>query len=201
MIYKDKETNDNGTHTRTHACTRAHMHTHARTHTLAHIFAGISPATTCWRWFCPPLRLIPVFLNSPFSILTKQILSHYFYALQALNVVKMYSVRYGSSGSSQYCSERGGRVPLSLYIHWTRREGTIVAVLYFYFMTLHSTDVKVNFPGKHIRFLTLGVKVKFFYFCHYYYIVHFINFSMPNRPQKPPFAMSVSGTILFKNLK
>ena len=50
----------------------------AHWHTLARIVAGISPATTCWRWFCPPLRLIPVCLNSSFPILTKQISSHYF---------------------------------------------------------------------------------------------------------------------------
>ena len=52
---------------------------HTRTHTLARIVAGISPEITCWPWFCPPLRLIPVCLNSPFPILTKPILSHYFY--------------------------------------------------------------------------------------------------------------------------
>ena len=105
MICEDKETNDN--------CARARAHTHI--HTLAPIVAGISPATTCWRWFYPPLRLIPVCLNSPFPMLTKQILSHYFQALQILNDVMLYSVRYGSSISSQYCSEREERVPLSLY--------------------------------------------------------------------------------------
>ena len=40
--------------------------------TLARIVAGISPATMCCRRFCPPLRSIPVWLNSPFPILTKQ---------------------------------------------------------------------------------------------------------------------------------
>ena len=48
----------------------------------------------------------------------------------------------------QYCSERGERVPLSLYISPTRRERTFVAVLYFHFMTLHSTDAEVNFSGQ-----------------------------------------------------
>ena len=32
----------------------------------------------------------------------------------------------------------------------------IVAVLYFHFITLHSTDAKVNFPGKSTRFLTFS---------------------------------------------
>ena len=40
---------------------------------------------------------------------------------------------------SQYCSERGERVPLSLYISRTRRERTFVAVLHFHFMTLFVT--------------------------------------------------------------
>ena len=33
-----------------------------------------------------------------------------------------------------------------------RRERTFVAVLHFHFMTLHSTDAKVNFSGKSTRF-------------------------------------------------
>ena len=52
----------------------------------------------------------------------------------------------------QYCSERGERVPLSLYISRTRRERTFVAVLHSHFMTLHSTDAKVNCSDKSTRF-------------------------------------------------
>ena len=52
----------------------------------------------------------------------------------------------------QYCSKRGERVPLSLYISRKRRERTFVAVLHFHFMTLHSTDAKVNFSGQRTRF-------------------------------------------------
>ena len=48
----------------------------------------------------------------------------------------------------QYCCERGERVPFSLYISQTRRERTFGAVLHFHFMTLDSTDAKVNFSGK-----------------------------------------------------
>ena len=44
----------------------------------------------------------------------------------------------------QYCSERGEKVPLSLYISRTRRERTFVAVHHFHFMTLSSADAKVN---------------------------------------------------------
>ena len=51
-----------------------------------------------------------------------------------------------------YCGERGERVPLLLYISRTRRERTFVAVLYFHFMTLHSTDAEVNFSGQSTRF-------------------------------------------------
>ena len=39
----------------------------------------------------------------------------------------------------QYCSERGERVPLSLYISRLRSERTFVAVLHFHFMTLFVT--------------------------------------------------------------
>ena len=53
----------------------------------------------------------------------------------------------------QYCNERGERLPLSLYISRTRRERTFVAVLHFHFMTLHSTDAKVNFSGKSTNFV------------------------------------------------
>ena len=52
----------------------------------------------------------------------------------------------------QCCSKRGERVPLSLYISRTRRERTFVAVLHFHYMTLYSTDAKVNFSGKSTRF-------------------------------------------------
>ena len=57
----------------------------------------------------------------------------------------------------QYCSERGKTVPLSLYISRTRRESTFVAVLYFPFMTLHSTDAEVNFSGQSTRFRFNGL--------------------------------------------
>ena len=40
----------------------------------------------------------------------------------------------------QYCSERGERVPSSLYFFRPRRERTFVAVLHFHFMTLFVTD-------------------------------------------------------------
>ena len=115
--------------------------------------------------------------------------------------MKLYSVRYGSSVSSQYCSERGERVSLSLYIPRTRREGTIVAVLYFHFMTLYSTDAKVNFPGKSTRLLTFSTnhrherKVILLSLLLLHSVLHFIIFSMPNRPRKPSFSMSVSGKI------
>ena len=57
--------------------------------------------------------------------------------------------------------------------------GTIVSVLYFHFMTLHSTGAKVNFPGKSTfaeGFLTLLINHRreskfaqgFFYFRYYY---------------------------------
>ena len=46
---------------------------HSMNSTLARIIAGISPATICCRWFCPSLRLIPVWLISSFPILTQQL--------------------------------------------------------------------------------------------------------------------------------
>ena len=113
--------------------------------------------------------------------------------------MKLYSVCYSSSVSSQYCSERGERVPLSLYILETRREGTIVIVLYFHFMTLQSTDARENFPRKSTRFLTFSTnhryesKVLLLSLLLIHSVLHFIIFSMPNRPRKPPFSMSMLG--------
>ena len=52
----------------------------------------------------------------------------------------------------QYCGERGERVLLSPYISRTRKERTFVVVLYFHFMTLHSTDAEVNCSGQSTRF-------------------------------------------------
>ena len=135
--------------------TTAHTHTH--THLLAHIVAGITPATTCWRWFCSPLRSIPVCLNSSFPILTKQILSHYISKLfkhwRSWSCI-LYAVVHRSVVRTAVNEGRGYRSPLSLYIPRTRREGTIVAVLHFHFVTPHSADAKVNFLGKSTRFLT-----------------------------------------------
>ena len=60
----------------------------------------------------------------------------------------------------RYCSQRGERVPLSLYIPRTRKEDTFVAVPYFHFMTLHFTDAKVNFPNGFLLFQPIkGAKV------------------------------------------
>ena len=97
--------------------------------------------------------------------------------------MKFYSIRYGSSVSTATAvnEQRVERVLLSLYIHWTRGEGTIVVVLYFHFMTLHSIDAKVNFPGESTfsqGFLTFSTNQRreskftqgFFYF-HYYYSI------------------------------
>ena len=107
-------------------------------------------------------------------------------------------------GQYQYCSERGDRVPLSLYIPRTRREGTIVAVLYFHFKTRHSTDAKVNFPGKGTLFLTFSInhrresKVHSLSLLLLHSVLHFIIFSMPNRPRKQPFSMSASGKNIYE---
>ena len=49
MICEDKKTNDNWK------------------------ISGISPATICCRWFCPPLHLTPVWLNYPFPIITQKL--------------------------------------------------------------------------------------------------------------------------------
>ena len=73
-----------------------------------------SPGTICCQWFCPPLHLIPVWLNSPFPIITKK-LSKIFSNTERR---KLCSVRNGSSVSSvsqvlQWT--RWERVPLSLY--------------------------------------------------------------------------------------
>ena len=78
---------------------------------------------------------------------------------------------------------------------------TIVAVLHFHFMTLHSTDAKVNFPGKSTRFLTFSTnhrresKVLLLSLLLLHRVLHFSIFSTPNRQRKPPFSMSVSGEI------
>ena len=79
--------------------------------------SGISPPTICCRWFCPHLHLIPVWLNSPFPIITKQ-LSKIFSNTERREVVFRTQWFIG-----QYCSEREGRgyrcrctsAPLSLY--------------------------------------------------------------------------------------
>ena len=66
-------------------------------------------------------------------------------------------------------------------------------------MTLHSTDAKVNFPGKSTRFLTFfkndkrESKVLLLLLLLLHSVLHFIIFSMPNRTRKLPFSMSVSG--------
>ena len=81
--------------------------------------------------------------------------------------------------------------------------GTIVSVLYFHFMTLHSTDAKVNFPGKSTWFLTFSKnhrresKVLLLLLLLLHSVLHFIIFSMPNRSRKPPFSMSVAGKIMY----
>ena len=87
-----------------------------------------------------PLHLIPVCLNSPFPILTKQlskILFHFFKGFQTLNVVKLCSVRNGSSVSTA----------VNL-----RGEGTSVAVLHFHFMKACYYCIPQT-PGKSGRFL------------------------------------------------
>ena len=112
-----------------------------------------------------------------------------------MEMIMVFGFRF-SFGFGQYCSERGERVPLSLYIavHFSTeaRACTFVAVLHIHFMTLfvtafHRRSVKVH--G------FTGMKVRFFYSCYHYYtvVLHFIIFSMPNRSRKPPFSMSVSG--------
>ena len=82
--------------------------------TLARIVFRISPATICCRWFCPHLHLIPVWLNSPFPIITKK-LSKIFSNTERR---KLCSVRNGSSVSTAV-NERG--------------EGTVVAVRAYLF--------------------------------------------------------------------
>ena len=89
MICEDKKTNDNWT--------------------------KISPATICCRWFCPPLHLIPVWLISPFPIITKK-LSNIFLNTEMVHRSVL-----------QWTREE--RVSLSLY------ERTFFAVLHFHFMT------------------------------------------------------------------
>ena len=126
MICEDKETNDNCTHTHTHTHFCSCRCRDCVGNNLLAMILSASAFDSCMFEFSIPdfneTNIISLFLSS------------------TLNVVKLYSVRYGSSVSSQYCSERGERVPLSLYISRTRREGTIVAVLYFHFMTLNSTQ-------------------------------------------------------------
>ena len=59
----------------------------------------------------------------------------------------------------RYCSERGERVSLSLYISRTKRERTFVAILHFHLMTLFVTafyDCNPQTPGKSTRFLTFS---------------------------------------------
>ena len=87
MICEDKKTNDN------------------------------SPATICCQWFCPPLHLISVWLNSPFPIITKKFSKIFLNAERR----KLCSVRNGSSVSSvsTAVNERG--------------EGTVVAVRAYLF--------------------------------------------------------------------
>ena len=70
--------------------------------TLARIVSGISLGTICYRWFCPPLHLIPVWLNSLFPIITKK-LSKIFSNTERR---KLCSVRNGSSVSIAV-NERG----------------------------------------------------------------------------------------------
>ena len=77
-----------------------------------------------------------------------------------------------------YCSERGVRVPLSLYISRTKREHTFVAVLHFHFMTLLWLLFMTAFHRRRVKvygFLLFqkitGAKVRFFYSCYYYYTV------------------------------
>ena len=122
MICEDKKTNDN------------------------------SPATICCRWFCPPLHLIPVWLNSPFPIITKK-LSKIFSNTERR---KMCSVRNGSSVSnvSTGVNEREGRgyrcrctsVPFSLY--------------FIYILWLHSKDDRKG--DGFFRFQTIiGAQVRF----------------------------------------
>ena len=107
----------------------------------------------------------------------------------------------------QYYSERGERLPLSLYISRTRRERTFVAVLHFQFTTLFVTasyDCILQTPDKSTRFLTFPknhrceCKVLLLLLLLLHSMLHFIIFSMPNRSQKPPFSMSMSGKNYYK---
>ena len=65
-------------------------------------------------------------------------------------------------------------------------------------MMLHSTDAKVNFPGKSTWFLTFSKnhrresKVLLLLLLLIHSVLHFIIFSVPDKPRKPPFSMSVS---------
>ena len=122
-----------------HFATRWTGCTHAR------IVSGISPATICCGWFCPPLHLIPVCLNSPFPILTKQ-LSKILFSKLFKHWTSWSCVPYAMVHRSLLQWMRGERVPLSLY------ERTSVAVLHFHFMMAFYNCIPQT-PGKSRRFL------------------------------------------------
>ena len=103
----------------------------------------------------------------------------------------------------QYCSERGERIPLSLYISRPRRDlcrctsfPFYSAFLWLLFMTaFHRRPVKVH--GFLLSQKITGAKVRFFFLLLLLdSVLHSIIFSMPNRSRKPPFSMSVSVKIL-----
>ena len=111
-----------------------------------------------------------------------------------IKVVKLYSVRNGSSVSTLVNEGRGYRCSCTLlYISWPRREHVPLSLyfisifwrfLWLLFMTaFHRHSVKVHGFA--------GVKVRLFYSCYYYYtvVLHWIIFPMPNRSRKPPFSM------------
>ena len=184
MICEDKKTNDN--------------------------WKQISPATICCRLFCPPLHLIPVWLNSPFPIITKK-LSKIFSNTERR---KLCSVRNGSSVSTAV-NERGEglRVPLSLY------ERTFFSVLHFHFMTTFQTRRKRRrvfpFPNNHRRpskvlttliltfFSTFSIRPSIFFFLFlqrlsslfFYFFcmaLHSLTSSLPDRSRMPPVSVSES---------
>ena len=109
----------------------------------------------CCRWFCPPLRSIPVWLNSPFPILTKQlsrILFHYFKLFKHWTSWSCILYAMVHRSVLQWTRWEGTVVAVHFSNEERLTERTFVAVLHFHFMTLHSTDAKVNFADKSTRF-------------------------------------------------
>ena len=128
MICEDKKTNDN------------------------------SPATICCRWFCPPLHLIPVWLNSPFPIITKK-LSKIFSNTERC---KLCSVRNGSSVSSvsTAVNERGEGTVVAVRAYLFRCTSVPFSLYFISILWLHSKDDRKG--DGFFRFQTIiGAQVRF----------------------------------------